>query len=130
MELAVGGYFDCDRVGELVRDHQVGAIIDLRDEACDDEELLRRHRVHFLHLPTPDMHGSSCQMLDEGVAFAAAHIAAGRRVLAHCQHGIGRSATLVLCVLVVAGALADSGSRDPSAPRAAGARAARRRSHS
>ena len=102
-ELAIGGCFDCDRVEELVRDHRVGAIIDLRNEACDDEALLRRHGVHFLHLPTPDMHGSSCQMLDEGVAFAEAHIAAGRRVLTHCHFGIGRSATLVLCVLVARG---------------------------
>ena len=102
-ELAIGGCFDCERVEELVRDHRVGAIIDLRSEACDDEELLRRHGVHFLHLPTRDMHGSSRQMLDAGVAFAETHIAAGRRVLVHCHYGIGRSATLVLCVLVARG---------------------------
>ncbi|HWO26666.1 MAG TPA: dual specificity protein phosphatase family protein [Kofleriaceae bacterium] len=102
-ELAIGGCFDCERARELVRDHRVGAIIDLRSEACDDEALLHRHGVHFLHLPTPDTHGSSREMLDEGVAFAEAHIAAGRRVLVHCHFGIGRSATLVLCVLVARG---------------------------
>ncbi len=102
-ELAIGGCFPEDRVEELVRAHRVGAIIDLREEACDDEALLRRHGVHFLYLPTADFHGSSREMLDEGVAFAQAHIAAGRRVLAHCHFGIGRSTTLVLCVLVARG---------------------------
>lgn len=102
-ELAIGGCFPDDRVEELVRDHRVGAIIDLRQEACDNEELLRRHGVHFLYLPTIDFQGSSREMLDEGVAFAEAHIAAGRRVLAHCHFGIGRSSTLVLCVLVARG---------------------------
>lgn len=102
-ELAIGGSFPGERLEELVRDHRVGAIIDLRQEARDDEELLRRHGVRFLYLPTLDFHGSSPEMLDEGVAFAEAQIAAGRRVLAHCHFGIGRSATLALCVLVARG---------------------------
>ena len=102
-ELAIGGCFSEACVEQLVREHRVGAIIDLRKEACDDEELLRRHGVHFLYLPTVDFHGSSREMLDRGVAFAEEHIAAGRRVLVHCHFGIGRSATLVLCVLVARG---------------------------
>jgi protein-tyrosine phosphatase len=102
-ELAIGGCFSEECVEELVRSHRVGAIVDLRREACDDEVLLLRHGVHFLHLPTPDMYGSTPAMLDEGVAFAELHIAAGRRVLVHCHFGIGRSTTLVLCVLVARG---------------------------
>jgi protein-tyrosine phosphatase len=102
-ELAIGGCFSAQCVEELVREHRVGAVVDLREEACDDEELLRRHGVHFLHLPTPDLHGSPLEMLDAGVEFAEAHIAAGRRVLVHCHFGIGRSTTLVLCVLVARG---------------------------
>ena len=102
-ELAIGGCFAEEDVEELVREHRVGAIVDLRREACDDEALLRRHGVHFLHLPTPDLYGSTPEMLDEGVAFAEVHIAAGRRVLVHCHFGIGRSTTLVLCVLVARG---------------------------
>jgi protein-tyrosine phosphatase len=102
-ELAIGGWFADEQIEELVRTHRVGAIVDLRMEACDNADLLRRHGVHFLYLPTADFHGSSREMLDEGVAFAEAHIAAGRRVLVHCHFGIGRSATLGLCVLVARG---------------------------
>ena len=39
-------------------------------------------------------------MLRDGVAFASRHLDRGERVLIHCEHGIGRSATLALCVLV------------------------------
>jgi protein-tyrosine phosphatase len=39
-------------------------------------------------------------MLKAGVQFVRRQIADGKRVLIHCQHGIGRSALLALCVLV------------------------------
>jgi protein-tyrosine phosphatase len=102
-ELAIGGCFARDRVAELAREHRIDAVIDCREEACDDEELLRDHGISFLHLPTLDYQGLTPAMLRRGVAFAGQHIAAGRRVLAHCQHGIGRSALLGLCVLVARG---------------------------
>lgn len=102
-ELAIGGCFAHERIGELVRDHRIDAVIDCREEACDDEALLRRHGLAFLHLPTLDCQGLSAPMLRDGVAFASLHIAAGHRVLVHCQHGIGRSALLGLCVLVARG---------------------------
>jgi protein-tyrosine phosphatase len=46
------------------------------------------------------MIGVNQPMLDLGVAFAAQTVQEGRRLLIHCEHGIGRSATLALCVLV------------------------------
>lgn len=99
-ELAVGGYFPIERAGELAADHGIGAVIDLRQEACDDEARLAAAGLKFLHLPTPDLEPASVPMLDRGVAFASEWIARGRRVLIHCQHGIGRSALLALCVMV------------------------------
>jgi protein-tyrosine phosphatase len=39
-------------------------------------------------------------MLDLGVRFARERMERGTKVLIHCQHGIGRSALLALCVLV------------------------------
>jgi Dual specificity phosphatase, catalytic domain len=101
--LAVGGCFPVDRAGALSRDHGIGAIIDLRGEDRDDEERLRAAGIDFLHLPTPDLEPASVDMLERGVRFARKHIVRGGKVLIHCQHGIGRSALLALCVLVDAG---------------------------
>ena len=101
--LAVGGSFptsDAERLAKLLH---IRAVVDLRTEACDDEVVLRRHGLTFLHLPTEDHGAVSPPMLRDGVAFVNRHLDRGERVLVHCQHGIGRSATLALCVLVSRG---------------------------
>jgi protein-tyrosine phosphatase len=101
--LAVGGRYPSELTEWLAREQGVRAVVDLRDEACDDATELDRQGIDLLHLPTEDRCGVSLAMLDEGVAFVASHRARGQRVLIHCEHGIGRSATLALCVLVDAG---------------------------
>ncbi|RAK52807.1 protein-tyrosine phosphatase family protein [Phenylobacterium deserti] len=99
-DLAVGGSFPAGRAAALAADHGVGAVIDVRSEACDDPHELEGCGIRFLHLPTFDHHAVSQSMLDAGVAFAADARREGRRLLIHCEHGIGRSATVALCVLV------------------------------
>jgi protein-tyrosine phosphatase len=98
--LAVGGCFPMDRAWELATTHRIRAVVDLRQESRDDERLLNAAGIDFLHLPTPDLEPASVEMLDRGVEFVRRHSAARERVLVHCQHGIGRSALLALCVLV------------------------------
>jgi protein-tyrosine phosphatase len=98
-DLAVGGSFPAERATTLALRHAIGAVIDVRVEVCDDAEELAACGLHFLHLPTEDMCGVSQPLLDEGVAFARRMRAEQRRVLIHCEHGIGRSATVALCVL-------------------------------
>jgi hypothetical protein len=102
-QLAVGGSFPSAQAGCLARDHGVGAVVDLREEDRDDEGLLQTHGIAWLHLPTPDMCGVEPARLDQGVAFVCGQLERGRRVLVHCEHGIGRSATLALCVMVSCG---------------------------
>ena len=98
--LAVGGWFPMDRVEDLARVHGIDAVVDLREEQCDDERRLDASGIALLHLPTPDMESVSTEHLETGVAFVNDRIGRGGKVLIHCQHGIGRSALLALCVLV------------------------------
>jgi predicted protein tyrosine phosphatase len=98
--LAVGGCFPIEQAARLADEHGIGAVVDLREEDCDDETRLRRAGIDFLHLPTPDLEPATIHMLERGVAFVAARISQGKGVLIHCQHGIGRSALLALCVMV------------------------------
>lgn len=95
-ELAVGGRFGSDVAEALAREHRIAAVVDVRAEESDDEVVLRRHGIAFLHLPTPDLHGVPLPALCEGAAFVKRF----PRALVHCEHGIGRSALLALCVLV------------------------------
>lgn len=98
--LAVGACFPIERAAELAEAHSIRAVIDLREEDCDDEEVLRAAGIDFLHLPTVDQMSPDATVLEEGVRFARGHIDQGNRVLIHCQAGVGRSALLALCVLV------------------------------
>jgi protein-tyrosine phosphatase len=99
-DLAVGGAFAPGHASRLVAEHAVGHVIDLRQEACDDAAELAAAGVRFLSLPVIDNRAPSQDQLDAGVAFAEAAQATRGRLLVHCQHGVGRSATLALCVLV------------------------------
>jgi protein-tyrosine phosphatase len=101
--LAIGGRWPLDAVDELVRRERIRAIVDLRAEDRDDEALLRRHGIEFLHLPTEDGSAISREMLDEGVGWVCQRLDRGDPVLIHCQAGVGRSALLALCTLVAGG---------------------------
>lgn len=99
-QLAVGGCFPMERAANLAEDHRIRAIIDLRGEDRDDEHMLRAAGIDFLHLPTQDLEAATAEMLEQGVRFARRYLDRGEGVLIHCQHGIGRSPLLALCVLV------------------------------
>jgi hypothetical protein len=101
--LAVGGRFPAEAAEYLATDLGVRHVVDLRVEACDDERVLHEHGVELLHLPTQDACGISLTMLDEGVAWVTEKLERGQKVYIHCEHGIGRSALLGVCVLVALG---------------------------
>ena len=101
--LAVGGCFPMERAMHLAQTHGIRAIVDLRSEDRDDQQSLTAAGIDFLHLPTPDLEPATPAMLDAGVAFVRQHLDCGEKVLIHCQHGIGRSPLLALCVLVELG---------------------------
>lgn len=98
--MALGGCFPMDRAVQLGNEHGISAVVDLRQEACDDELQLRAAGIGLLHLPTPDLEPPSYEHLERGVDFVRERLKRGEKVLIHCQHGIGRSALLALCVLV------------------------------
>jgi hypothetical protein len=102
-DLAVGGAFPIERADCLVSDHGIGAVIDVRSEACDDVVVLQRCGLRFLHLPTEDTCGVTQAHLDQGVAFAEAVAGDGLRLLVHCQSGVGRSALVAVCILTARG---------------------------
>lgn len=102
-DLAVGGAFPIERAACLVGDHGVGAVIDVRSEACDDVAVLEQCGLRFLHLPTEDTCAVSQPRLDQAVDFAETCAANDLRLLVHCQHGIGRSALVALCILMARG---------------------------
>jgi protein-tyrosine phosphatase len=78
-------------------------VVDVRVEACDDEAVLRTHGIRLLHLPTEDTCAIVQERIRHGVDFVSEGLDRGEKVLVHCQHGVGRSALLAVCVLVARG---------------------------
>jgi predicted protein tyrosine phosphatase len=101
--LAVGGRFPIEAAEHLAARLGIRYVVDLRVEECDDEHLLREHGITLLHLPTEDTRAVRLEMLRDGVRWVTKHLERGHKVYIHCEHGVGRSATLALCVLVAQG---------------------------
>lgn len=99
-ELAVGGRFPIEAAEHLARRLSIRHIVDVRRECRDDERVLREHGISLLHLPTEDLCAIGQHLLERGVGWVRSHLSRGDKVYIHCEHGIGRSALLALCVLV------------------------------
>lgn len=99
-QLAVGAKFPMAAAAALASEHGFCAVVDVREECCDDPAVLERNGLALLHLPTQDMTGLSLEMLDQGVTWVRERLASGEKVFIHCEHGVGRSALLAVCVLV------------------------------
>jgi protein tyrosine phosphatase (PTP) superfamily phosphohydrolase (DUF442 family) len=68
----------------------------------------QRVGIEFLNLPTPDVTPVREEDVERGVEFLHRHVSLGRRVLVHCQAGVGRSATIVVCYLIKHGGMSPS----------------------
>ncbi|ATB46165.1 protein phosphatase [Corallococcus macrosporus DSM 14697] len=101
--LAVGGRYPMEAAAYLAGQLGIRSVVDVRVEDCDDEQVLRQHGITLLHLPTQDMCAIRLPLIHDGVAWVRARLARREKVLIHCEHGIGRSALLALCVLVEGG---------------------------
>lgn len=100
--LAVGAAFSPNQL-ELLKAQGIGAVLDLRAEAADDPDLLRRHGIEFLHLGVPDGEAPEPTQLERGIAWVRAQRTQGRKVLVHCQGGLGRSPCFATALLMAEG---------------------------
>ncbi len=109
-QLVVGGAIPPRAYGRL-KAMGVTAVIDLREEAKDDEEALRRLGIELLYLPATDRFAASQGQIRQGVEWAVERIEAGGQVYAHCKHGVGRGPLMGLAILVALGETTSSALR-------------------
>jgi protein-tyrosine phosphatase len=89
----------------------VTAVIDLREEAKDDEAALEKLGIELLYLPATDRFAASQDQLRRGVEWAIERIESGGQVYAHCKHGVGRGPLMGLAILVAQGETSSSALR-------------------
>ncbi|HEX5441642.1 MAG TPA: dual specificity protein phosphatase [Ktedonobacterales bacterium] len=100
--LAVGGRVLPADIPRLARTG-ITRVVDTRSEHKDDADALGREGIKLLYLPTPDTQPLTIAQLQEGARWINQQIAAGERVLVHCEHGVGRSVLLTAAALVAGG---------------------------
>jgi len=101
-QLVVGGSIPVRSYGRL-KAMGVTAVIDLREEAKDDEAALARNGIELLYLPATDRYAASQVQLRAGAEWALARIQQGGQVYAHCKHGVGRGPLMGLAIMVAQG---------------------------
>lgn len=101
--LAIGGAFSMSAVPRLTQ-AGVRHVLDARDRSTDDIAVMLAHGMDFLHLPIPERDSVTKIALQRGLTWVLPRIQRGEPVLLHCEHGMGRSVLLGLCVLVRLGA--------------------------
>lgn len=109
-DLVVGGAIPV-RAYRRLQAMGITAVIDLREEARDDEAALRALGIELLYLPATDRYAASQDQLRRGVEWALGRIEGGGQVYAHCKHGVGRGPLMGLAIMVAQGSTASGALR-------------------
>ena len=109
-DLVVGGAIPA-RSYRRLKELGVTAVIDLREEARDDEAALQALGIELLYLPATDRYAASQDQMRQGVEWALARLGQGGQVYAHCKHGVGRGPLMGLAIMVARGMTASEALR-------------------
>lgn len=96
--------------GAIKEDHLIDiahmgitSIVDVRSETKDNVELLNSFSIEYLNIPVLNHYSPSQEQLDDSVAWVRERFDDDKKVLIHCQEGVGRSVTLACAVLMLDG---------------------------
>lgn len=109
-DLVVGGHIPV-RSYRRLKEMGVTAVIDLREEARDEEAALKELGIELLYLPATDRYAATQDQLRAGVEWALERLQGGGQVYAHCKHGVGRGPLMGLAILVGQGMTASDALR-------------------
>jgi dual specificity phosphatase 12 len=101
-QVAVSGAFT-DKDIPLLKKQGINAVVDIRSERADNEELLKKHGMDYLQVKVSDTFSPSFDQLEMIMNFVEPLLDRGHKVLIHCQNGCGRSPLVVVVILVCQG---------------------------
>lgn len=99
-QLAVGhapmSFMDIERIKEA----GIDAIINLCGEYCDLHEIEKQSGFEVYYLPIPDECAPDLEAMEQALSWLDEAICLNKKILIHCKHGLGRTATLVSAYLL------------------------------
>ena len=108
INLYFGGQFNQRKLKKL-RDLGITTIVNMRSQSVLPDMALEEFK--YFHLPTPDNHPPSLDMLIEGAEFIDNEIRMGGKVYINCLKGRGRGPTMAIAYLIKAGRTFDDAHR-------------------
>jgi len=98
-QIALSGAFT-DQDIPMLKDYGIKAVLDIRSERKDNEELLKEQGMDYLQVKVKDTFSPSYDQLEMAINFVEPLLDRGGKVLIHCQNGCGRSPLVVVAILI------------------------------
>ncbi len=101
-QIAVSGAFLDEDLPDL-KSEGVDAIVEVRSEYRDNEEIIKKFGMRFLHIAVDDRYSPTVEQLEKIFDFVDLILEEGKKVLIHCQNGCGRSPLVAIAILAKRG---------------------------